>query len=88
MGTVPVEKDGSFYLKIPARTAVRLETLDATGALLQRMHRWFWVMPLETRGCIGCHEDPELAPANRHVLALRRQPIPIGFAAEKGEADR
>jgi len=88
LGTVRVEKDGSFYLKIPARTPVRLETLDATGAVLQRMDRWFWVMPRETRGCIGCHEDPELAPANRHVLALRRQPVPVGFAAEKREAGR
>jgi len=88
LGTVRVEKDGSFYLKIHARTPVRLETLDATGVALQGMDRWFWVMPRETRGCIGCHEDPELAPANRHVLALRRQPVPVGFPAESDEADR
>ena len=33
---------------------------------------WIWVKPKETRGCIGCHEDPERIPENEYVLALRR----------------
>jgi hypothetical protein len=37
-------------------------------------------MPTERRGCIGCHEDRELAPPNRHVIALRKMPQRIGFS--------
>ncbi len=78
LGTVPVESDGSFYMEVPARTPLRLQTLDADGAVLQTMRSWIWVMPEEARGCIGCHEDRELTPPNRHVLALRKPPHLIG----------
>jgi hypothetical protein len=37
-------------------------------------------MPMERRGCIGCHEDRELAPPNRHVIALRKMPQQIGLS--------
>ena len=33
---------------------------------------WIWVMQKENRGCIGCHEDPELVPENSFVEAVRR----------------
>jgi hypothetical protein len=82
LGTVAVEPDGSFFLKVPARTPLRLRTLDAEGGVLQAMRSWFWVMPREGRGCIGCHEDRELSPPNRHTLALRKDPHPIGIAGE------
>ncbi len=78
LGQVPVESDGSFYMEVPARTPLRLETLDADGAVLQTMRSWIWVMPEEARGCIGCHEDRELTPPNMHVLALRKPPHSIG----------
>ena len=74
LGEVPVESDGSFFFDAPARTPLRLETLDEQGAVLQSMKSWFWVMPKEARGCIGCHEDRELTPPNLHVLALRKMP--------------
>lgn len=74
LGEVPVEGDGSVFLEVPARTPLRLSTLDAQGRVLQRMESWIWVMPKESRGCIGCHEDRELAPPNRHPLALRQPP--------------
>lgn len=75
LGEADVERDGSFFLEVPARTALRLETLDDKGEILQVMTSWVWVMPRERRGCIGCHEDRELTPPNRHVYALRREPI-------------
>jgi hypothetical protein len=78
LGILPVEPDGSFYMEVPARTPLRLQTLDADGAVLQTMCSWMWVMPGEARGCIGCHEDRELTPPNRHVLALRKPPHSIG----------
>lgn len=81
----PVETDGSFFLEVPARTPLRLETLDGEGAVLQSMGSWMWVMPNERRGCIGCHEDRELTPPNRHVAALRNAPWRIG-SEDKAEA--
>jgi len=77
LAEVPVREDGSFYLRVPARRALRLETIDAAGKLLQAMENWIWVMPNEQRGCIGCHEDRERTPPNRHPLALRSQPRSI-----------
>ena len=47
--------------------------------MLQAMGSSFWVMPGERRGCIGCHEDRELTPPNRHVLALREEPVKVGI---------
>ena len=48
-----------------------LQTLDERGLAL-RTCGWIWVKPKETRGCIGCHEDPERIPENQYVLALQR----------------
>ena len=85
LGTVPVEPDGSFHLSVPVRAPLRLETLGPDGAVLQAMRSCFWVMPGERRGCIGCHEDRALTPPNRHPLALRKPPQPVGIADEAGE---
>jgi hypothetical protein len=79
LGEVLVHSDGSFYLQVPARTPLRLETVGSDGKLLQGMRNWLWVMPSERRGCIGCHADRELAPPNRHVLALRERPRKLGI---------
>jgi hypothetical protein len=79
LGEVPVQADGSFYLQVPARTPLRLETLGPDGEALQAMENWIWVMPSERRGCIGCHADRESTPPNRHVLALREGPRKIGI---------
>ena len=79
LGELEVEPDGSFFAELPARTPISLETLDAEGQSIQRMRSWFWVMPMERRGCIGCHEDRELTPPNRHVFALRKRAQRIGL---------
>jgi hypothetical protein len=71
VGEAPVEADGSFNVQVPADTPLLLQTLDARGLALGTCG-WIWVKPKETRGCIGCHEDPELIPENEYVLALRR----------------
>lgn len=74
LGEAMVDADGSFFIELPAARPIRLETLDESGRTLQAMGTWFWVMPMERRGCIGCHEDRRLTPPNRHVLALRKPP--------------
>jgi hypothetical protein len=71
IGEAPVEADGSFNVAVPASTPIQLQALDGQGLALATCG-WIWVQPKETRGCIGCHEDPELIPENRYVLALRR----------------
>jgi hypothetical protein len=70
VGEAPVEADGSFNVIVPADTPLLLQTLDGHGLALGNCG-WIWVKPKETRGCIGCHENPELAPENEFVLALR-----------------
>jgi hypothetical protein len=71
IGEAPVEKDGSFNVEVPADTPLLLQTLDERGLALATCG-WIWVQPKETRGCIGCHEDPERTPENEYALALRR----------------
>ncbi len=71
IGEAPVEPDGSFNVEVPADTPLLLQTLDERGLALATCG-WVWVKPKESRGCIGCHEDPERTPENEYVMALRR----------------
>lgn len=71
IGEAPVETDGSFNVTVPADTPLQIQTLDDKGLALATSG-WVWVRPKEVRGCIGCHQDPELTPENEFVKALRR----------------
>jgi hypothetical protein len=71
LGEAPVEEDGSFHIDVPANLPVQLQLLDSDGLALASCD-WIWVKQREFRGCIGCHEDPELTPPNRFVQAARR----------------
>jgi hypothetical protein len=77
MGIVPVEQDGSFYLKIFADTPFRLQTLNEQGQVVNGPSGWLWLRPFERRGCVGCHEDPELVPKNFVPLAVKKLPVSI-----------
>lgn len=78
LGSAPVEPDGSFYVSVPADTPFYIELLDENGEVLQTMHTWMWVRRGSRRGCVGCHEDKELAPENRATQALlKAEPHPI-----------
>ena len=76
LGQAPVEKDGSFYVEVPANQAVRFELLDADGKLLVAEKSWIWARPGEQRGCAGCHGDKALAPENRWPMTLKRFDTP------------
>jgi hypothetical protein len=76
-GVVSVEEDGSFYLKVMADKPFRIRTLDSNGRVVYGPCNWMWLRPNERRGCIGCHEDPELVPDNKVSLAIRKQPVII-----------
>jgi hypothetical protein len=77
MGIVQVEEDGSFYLKVLADTPFRIQTLDDGGKVVNGPSGWLWLRPFERRGCVGCHEDPELVPKNFVPLAVKKQPVSI-----------
>jgi hypothetical protein len=72
LGEAPVEPDGSFFVEVPADTPFLLQLLDEKGKVLGTMPRWMWVRRGTSRGCIGCHENKELAPENRVSDAVRK----------------
>lgn len=69
LGEVPIAADGSYQVKIPANTPVRLQTLDADGLAL-RTSAWLWGRNHDAQGCVGCHEDPERTPPNHLMKAI------------------
>jgi hypothetical protein len=76
-GVVHVEEDGSFQLKVMADTPFRIRTLDEKGNVANGPCSWLWLRPNERRGCIGCHEDPEMVPDNIVSLAIKKSPVII-----------
>ncbi|MBN2129451.1 MAG: hypothetical protein JW741_08135, partial [Sedimentisphaerales bacterium] len=82
LGEVDVDPDGSFNIRVPANIPIQLQLLDTDGMAL-RSCRWIWVRNREPRGCIGCHEDGELAPENRVVEAVKRSPMDLTLPPER-----
>lgn len=82
LGEIDLEKDGSFNVEIPAAIPIELQVLDADGLAL-RTCRWIWAMNHEQRGCIGCHEDPELTPPNVLAEALNRKSTPLAIPPQE-----
>ena len=75
LGTVPIEKDGSVCFEVPPGKAIFLQLLDKDYRCLQTMRSFTGVMPGEVRGCVGCHEMKNRAPAQGVTsggLALRK----------------
>ena len=70
LGEAPVESDGSFYVNVAGDVPFYIESLDGDGQVVQTMRSWIWVRAGDQRGCIGCHENKELAPENRATEAL------------------
>ena len=83
LGLAPVEKDGSFQVKVPANIPITFQLLDAEYLALRTQQAWTWVMGNENRGCIGCHEDRELAPPNRMVDAVIKPPVDLTLPPAK-----
>ncbi len=82
VGEAPVEADGSFNVVVPSNIPLLLQTLDERGMALATCG-WIWVKNKETRGCIGCHEDPERTPENEYVLALHRESDRLSVPADQ-----
>ncbi len=82
LGELDVMEDGSFQIEVPANTSIQLQTLDKNGMAL-RSCGWIWARNRERRGCIGCHEDGELAPENVFVKALQRPAVQLTLPANR-----
>jgi hypothetical protein len=72
LGTAPVERDGSFLVKVPGDKPIRFALLDAQGAVVRQEHGWFWIRSGEQRYCVGCHAGPERSSENRVPAVLLR----------------
>ncbi|MBN2349161.1 MAG: hypothetical protein JXJ22_10005 [Bacteroidales bacterium] len=77
LGKATVENDGSFHLQVIANTPFRIQTINDTGEIVNGPSAWLWIRPNERRGCVGCHQDPELAPDNRLTLSAQKAPVLI-----------
>lgn len=82
LGTAPVEKDGSFYLRVPGDQPLQIELLDSGGKTLRRESGWFWLRGGEQRVCTGCHAGPETAPENAVPAVLNRSIIPADMTSQ------
>src|SRR3990172_7465724 len=72
LGTVPVEADGSAFFRVPAKTPISFQPLDAEGKAVGLMRSWMSAMPGENVSCVGCHDQQSSAPPgqeNRIALA-------------------
>lgn len=74
LGTVDVEKDGSFSFNAPADTPLAIQPLDEDGAAITLMRSWMVGMGGEVVSCNGCHENQNEATPNKMTVAGRRAP--------------
>jgi hypothetical protein len=79
LGEAPVHPDGSFLIEVPADTPLSLTLLSEGGTPLASLTSGIWVRPNENRGCVGCHEPPDMAPENRQPLAVLEPPVPLSI---------
>lgn len=85
LGTAPVAKDGSFFVKAPGDRPIRFALLDSKGAVMRRERGWFWIHSGEQRVCAGCHTGPERSFENRVPAVLLHTTTPVdltGAAAQ------
>lgn len=76
-GEVPLEEDGSFLLRVTANKALQFRTVNEAGEVVRGPSAWIWLSPHERRGCVGCHEDPEMTPKNVEPMAVKNLPVEV-----------
>ena len=86
-GTAPVDRDGSFFVKVPGDKPIRFALLDARGTVLRQEHGWFWIRNGEQRICTGCHTGPERASENRVPAVLLRTTTPVDLTGANPAAN-
>lgn len=84
VGLVPVEEDGSARFTAPAGKVLYFQALDQDYNEVQRMRSVLQLQPGESRSCIGCHENRQMAPPAQQPLAMMRparEPEPPSWGA-------
>jgi hypothetical protein len=84
LGTVPIHPDGSCWFRVPSGVALHFQLLDEQHRALQTMRSFVNVMPGETRGCLGCHEQQMGAARAKAVprVADAITPVPWAYTAD------
>ena len=79
LGTVPLARDGSFNVEVPADMPLALQAVDAEGRSELNEMSWLYVRPGERRSCIGCHQPRQATPtfAGHSAEALRAPPVKL-----------
>ncbi len=77
LGSVPVEKDGSAFFRVPASKPILFQAIDDNGKAVQGMRSLIYLQPGEQRGCVGCHETPGTVARNTQPIAFKRKPSQI-----------
>jgi len=75
LGVAPLHPDGSFYVRVPVDTPLRIELLDGNGGVLRASQTPYWVRPNEVRGCTGCHDPENRTPPNASPRAAAEAPV-------------
>lgn len=75
-GTVPIRPDGSVCFEVPPCRMLYFQVLDQHHRAVHTMRSWVSVRPGEYRGCTGCHEGHQTAPAGQ-ALAAGTVPAPL-----------
>jgi len=78
IGSVPVEKDGSAYFKVPAKKPLFFQAVDDQGRAVQTMLSEVYLLPGEQRGCVGCHEQTHTVLKN-----VKTQPLALARGASE-----
>ncbi len=75
LGQAKVHEDGSACFKVPARTPVYFQALDAQNRVVQTMRSWSTLQPGERFSCVGCHEPKRETPSpGGFTLAMKSKP--------------
>ena len=84
LGTVPIHPDGSCWFRVPSGVALHFQLLDDQHRALQTMRSFVNVMPGETRGCLGCHEQQMGAARAKEVPKAADVITPVPWAYDTG----
>jgi len=83
LGTVPIDEDGAATFKVPANTALQVQTLDENGMAILTLKSQFYLQPGERVSCVGCHE-PVGTSADMRILAKKSRMKPMELEPPAG----
>jgi hypothetical protein len=63
---------------VPADRLLHVQALDSNWHIMDDQLIWMHLRPGENRGCMGCHEEPDVSPqvTGSFMQAASQPPIP------------